>query len=126
MRAAPSFTRGKKQPGAARQSFSPRDRLPANRPATQRNERVASAEATAADAGSRDETQHPSGIGGQIAYDLYEFCHDHGHPDGKLFTFEVTCHAITYVFANIAGTVHAQEVIFDLSSKNLICTRKAH
>ena len=63
---------------------------------------------------------------GEIAYDLDEFCEDYGHPAGQLFTFEVTCDAVTYVYAEVAGTVHAGEVIFELGSDNLVSTRKAH
>jgi hypothetical protein len=63
---------------------------------------------------------------GQIAYDLEEFCKDYGHPEGQLFTFEVTCHAITYVYARVAGTISAGQVIFELSGEGLVCTRKAH
>jgi hypothetical protein len=68
----------------------------------------------------------PSDVDGQIAYDLDEFCEDYGHPDGQLFTFEVTCHAVTYVYADVAGIVRAGKVIFDLSNGDLVCTRKAH
>lgn len=50
---------------------------------------------------------------GQIAYDLDEFCKDYGHPEGQLFTFEVTCDAVTYVYARVAGTVDAGKVIFE-------------
>ncbi len=63
---------------------------------------------------------------GQIVYDLEEFCSDYGHPDGRLFTFEVTCDAVTYVYADVVGTVCAGKVIFDLSGEDLVCTRKAH
>jgi hypothetical protein len=63
---------------------------------------------------------------GQIAYDLEEFCKDYGHPSGQLFTFEVTCNAVTYVYANVAGTVHASKVVFDLNGDDLVDTRKAH
>lgn len=65
-------------------------------------------------------------FGGQIAYDLDEFCKDYGHPHGQLFTFEVTCDAVTYVFADIVGIVRAGEVIFELSSDDLVSTRKTH
>lgn len=65
-------------------------------------------------------------IDGQIAYDLEKFCKDYGRPEGKSFTFEVTCDAITYVYADIVGTVCAGQVIFDLNSEDLVCTRKAH
>jgi hypothetical protein len=63
---------------------------------------------------------------GQIAYDLDEFCKDYGHPQGRLFTFEVTCDAVTYVFEDVVGTVRAGEVIFELSRDDLVSTRKAH
>ena len=65
-------------------------------------------------------------LDGQISYDLDEFCKDYGHPHGQLFTFEVTCEAVTYVFADVAGTVEAGQVIFEFSSDDLVCTRKAH
>ena len=42
--------------------------------------------------------QTASEYDGQIAYDLEEFCKDYGHPSGQLFTFEVTCNAVTYAF----------------------------
>ena len=63
---------------------------------------------------------------GQIAYDLEEFCKDYGHPAGQLFTFEVTCNAVTYVYANVDGTVRASKVVFDLNGDDLVDTRKAH
>jgi hypothetical protein len=63
---------------------------------------------------------------GQIAYDLEEFCHDYGHPAGQLFTFEITCNAVTYVYANVAGIVRASKVIFDLNADDLVDARKAH
>lgn len=65
-------------------------------------------------------------IDGQITYDLEEFCNDYGRPEGRLFTFEVTCGAVTYVYADVVGTVHAGEVIFDLNGEDLVCTRKVH
>jgi hypothetical protein len=67
-----------------------------------------------------------SDIDGQIAYDLEEFCKEYGHPQGKSFTLEVTCDSVTYVYTDIVGTVRAGEVIFELSSEDLISTRKAH
>ena len=70
--------------------------------------------------------QTASEYDGQIAYDLEEFCKDYGHPSGQLFTFEVTCNAVTYVYANVAGTVHASKVVFDLIGDDLVDTRKAH
>jgi len=70
--------------------------------------------------------QAAEGDDGQIAYDLEEFCRDYGHPDGRLFTFEITFDAVTYVYANVVGTVHANEVIFELCSDDLVDKRKAH
>jgi len=67
-----------------------------------------------------------SEIDGQIAYDLEEFCKDFGHPRGRLFTLEVTCDAVTYVYADVAGTVQAGRVIFELNGEDVVCTRKAH
>jgi len=67
-----------------------------------------------------------SDIDGQIAYDLEEFCKDYGHPRGQAYTFEVTCDAVTYVYADVVGTVRAGEVIFELRSEDLVSTRKAH
>jgi len=67
-----------------------------------------------------------SDFDGQIVYDFMEFCNDYGHPRGKSFTFEVTCDAVTYVYADVVGIVRAGKVIFDLSSEDLVCTRKAH
>jgi hypothetical protein len=63
---------------------------------------------------------------GEIAYDLEEFCKDYGHPEGQLFTFEITCNSVTYVYANVMGTVRASKVIFDLIGDDLVDTRKAH
>ncbi|HTI82267.1 MAG TPA: hypothetical protein VL614_17590 [Acetobacteraceae bacterium] len=68
----------------------------------------------------------PSDVDGQISYDLDEFCEDYGHPQGQLFTFEVTCRAVTYVYAGVAGVVRAGKVIFELSGEDLVSTRKAH
>jgi hypothetical protein len=67
-----------------------------------------------------------SGIDGRIAYDLEEFCNDYGHPAGQLFTLEVTHNAVTYVYADVVGTIQAGEVIFDLEGDDLVHTRKAH
>jgi hypothetical protein len=67
-----------------------------------------------------------SGLDGQIAYDLEEFCNDYGHPAGQLFTLEVTHNAVTYVYADVAGTIQAGEVISDLDGEDLVDTRKAH
>ena len=63
---------------------------------------------------------------GQIAYDLDEFCRDYRHPAGQLFTFEITCDAVTYVYADVVGIVRASEVVFDLNGDDLVYTRKAH
>jgi len=62
----------------------------------------------------------------RIAYDLDEFCKDYGHPDGQMFTFEVTHNAVTHVFADVSGSVEAGEVVFDLNGDDLVDTRKAH
>jgi hypothetical protein len=67
-----------------------------------------------------------SGVDGGIAYDLEEFCNDYGHPTGQMFTLEVTHNAVTYVYADVIGTIHAGEVIFDLDDDDLVHTRKAH
>ena len=67
-----------------------------------------------------------SDVDGQIAYDLEEFLNDYGDPCGRLFTFEVTSDAVTYVYADVVGTVHADQVIFELNSEDLVCTHKAH
>ena len=67
-----------------------------------------------------------SDVDGQIAYDLEEFCNDYGNPCGRLFTFEVTCDAVTYVYADVVGTVRDGEVIFELNSEDLIRMSKAH
>jgi hypothetical protein len=63
---------------------------------------------------------------GRIAYDYQDFCRDYGHPEGRLFTFEVTHNAVTYVYADVIGIVRDGEVIFDLTSDDLVVTRKAH
>ena len=67
-----------------------------------------------------------SDIDGQIDYDLDEFCKDFGNPQGRSFTFEVTCDAVTYTYADVVGTVRAGKVIFQLNSEDLVGTRKAH
>lgn len=67
-----------------------------------------------------------SRVDGQIIYDFEEFCEDYGHPQGQLFTFEVTFDAVTYVYARVAGIVRAGKVIFDLNDDDLVCVRKAH
>jgi hypothetical protein len=63
---------------------------------------------------------------GEIAYDLEDFCKDHGHPDGRVFTVEVTYGAVTYVYADVIGTVCGREVVFSLDGADLVLTRKAH
>lgn len=63
---------------------------------------------------------------GQIAYDFDEFCNDYGHPAGQMFTFEVTHNAVTYVYADVIGTVRGSEVVFCLNEDDLVLTRKAH
>lgn len=68
----------------------------------------------------------PSEVDGQIVYDFEEFCEDYGHPQGQLFTFEVTCRAVTYVYAGVAGVVRSGKVIFELNGGDLVSTRKAH
>ena len=67
-----------------------------------------------------------SDIDGQITYDLDEFCEEYGHPQGRAFTLEVTCDAVTYVYADLIGTIRTGEVVFELSSEDLVSTRKAH
>jgi hypothetical protein len=63
---------------------------------------------------------------GQITYDFEEFCRDYGHPEGQWFTLEVTCDAVTYVYAKIVGTLRGGNVIFELRRGDLVSTRKAH
>lgn len=63
---------------------------------------------------------------GQITYNFAEFCADYGHPAGQLFTFEVTHHAVTYVYADVAGSIRGDEVVFCLDESDLVHTRKAH
>jgi hypothetical protein len=63
---------------------------------------------------------------GQIAYDFDEFCKDYGHPTGQMFTFEVTHSAVTYVYADVIGTIRGSEVVFSLNEDDLVQTRKAH
>jgi hypothetical protein len=70
--------------------------------------------------------QVESKLDGEIVYDFEEFCRDHGHPAGQLFTFEVTHNAVTYVYADVAGTVGGDEVTFCLDKADLVLTRKAH
>jgi len=67
-----------------------------------------------------------SDLDGLITYDFEEFCGDYGHPQGQLFTFEITYDGVTYVYAGVAGIVRAGKVIFELSDEDLVCTRKAH
>lgn len=63
---------------------------------------------------------------GLITYDFEEFCDDYGHPAGRLFTFEVTHDAVTYIYADVIGTVRGNEVVFCLNAEDLVLTRKAH
>jgi hypothetical protein len=63
---------------------------------------------------------------GQIAYDFDEFCKDYGHPAGRMFTFEVTYNAVTYVYQDVIGTICGGEVVFCLNGDDLVQTRKAH
>jgi hypothetical protein len=63
---------------------------------------------------------------GRIAYDYDEFCKDYGHPAGRLFTFEVTHNAVTYVYADVVGRICGGEVVFDLEGDDLVTTRKAN
>jgi hypothetical protein len=63
---------------------------------------------------------------GQTVYDREEFCRDYGHLAGRLFTFEATCNATIYVYENVAGTIRASKVIFELNGEDLVSTRKAH
>jgi hypothetical protein len=63
---------------------------------------------------------------GLITYDFEEFCNDYGHPAGRLFTFEVTHAAVTYIYADVIGTVRGSEVVFCLNADDLVLTRKAH
>ena len=67
-----------------------------------------------------------SDFDGQISYDLEEFCRDYGHPRGRSFTFEVTYDAVTYVYADVIGSIRAGKVIFELSREDLVCRQKAH
>jgi hypothetical protein len=63
---------------------------------------------------------------GQISYDYDEFCKDYGPPAGRMFTFEVTHRAVTYVYADVIGLVEGREVVFSLDASDLVQTRKAH
>jgi hypothetical protein len=63
---------------------------------------------------------------GQISYDYDEFCKDYGHPAGRMFTFEVTHRAVTYVYADVIGLVQGDEIIFSLDASDLVQTRKGH
>jgi hypothetical protein len=63
---------------------------------------------------------------GQISYNYDEFCKDYGHPAGRMFTFELTHGAVTYVYADVIGFVRGDEVIFCLDETDLVQTRKAH
>jgi hypothetical protein len=66
------------------------------------------------------------GLDGEIAYDLDDFCRDYGYPAGQLFTFEITCDAVTYVYADVVGSVLSGQVIFELKNDHLVSMRKAH
>ncbi len=70
--------------------------------------------------------QARSASDGQIAYDFEEFCRDYGHPAGRLFTFEVTHNAVTYVYEDVIGSIRGSEVVFCLNGSDLVTTRKAH
>jgi hypothetical protein len=70
--------------------------------------------------------QAESRYDGQITYDFKEFCEDYGHPAGQMFTFEVTHNAVTYVYADVIGTIRGSEVVFCLNVDDLVLTRKAH
>jgi hypothetical protein len=63
---------------------------------------------------------------GRIVYDFDEFCERYGHPAGKMFTFEVTHNAVTYVYAEVIGTIDGSKVVFDLSKEALVATRTTH
>jgi hypothetical protein len=63
---------------------------------------------------------------GQVAYDLDDFRRHHGDPTGQAFTFEVTANAITYVYANVTGTIRANKVVFDLYCDDLVEMQRAH
>jgi hypothetical protein len=63
---------------------------------------------------------------GLVTYDFDEFCDDYGHPAGRLFTFEVTHDAVTYIYEDVTGTVRGSEVVFCLKADDLVLTRKAH
>jgi hypothetical protein len=63
---------------------------------------------------------------GQLSYDLEDFCETYGHPAERRFTIEITHNAVTYVYAEVVGTVRAGQVIFDLNADDLVDTRKSH
>jgi hypothetical protein len=63
---------------------------------------------------------------GQVAYDLDDFRRHHGDPTGQSFTFEITTNAITYVYANVTGTIRANKVVFDLYGDDLVDMQRAH
>jgi hypothetical protein len=65
-------------------------------------------------------------LDGQIVYDFAEFCRDYGHPTGLLLTFEVINNAVVYVYADVTGEIYGDQVVFDLTSENLVDMRKAH
>ncbi len=69
------------------------------------------------------EKMHLSDVDGQIIYDLAEFCEDYGHPQGQLFTFEVTCDAVTYVYARVLGS-YALERLFSSLVVKTWCARE--
>ena len=63
---------------------------------------------------------------GQVTYDLDDFRRHHGDPTGQSFTFEVTTNAVTYVYAEVTGTIRANKVIFDLCCDDLVDMQRAH
>ena len=63
---------------------------------------------------------------GQVAYDLDDFRQHHGDPMGQSFTFEITTNSITYVYANVTGTIRADKVVFDLYGEDLVEMQRAH
>ena len=68
----------------------------------------------------------PRDCDGRITYDLAEFRAAYGDPIGQLFTFEVTCNAITYTYSNVAPEVHGCRVVFDLSNDDLVASQMHH
>ena len=63
---------------------------------------------------------------GQVACDFEEFCKDYGHPTDRLFTVEITCNSVAYVYAKIMGTFRASKVISGLNAEDPLGTRQAH